>query len=123
MHAEDLRALHSTRNRRGMASGLAGFQVLALAQPGDEALARRAKQNGAAEAVEQADAPDQRKIVDRGFAKANAGVYDDPFFGNSAGLRVSNALREVVVNFQQNIFLSWIILHRVRFTLRVHQAH
>src|SRR4051812_1204874 len=118
--AEDVGALGGGEDRGGdrAAEALVGGGAV---DPADEALARGADHQGAAELTQLAEAAQQLHAVGAGLAEADAGIEPDPLCGDAGRAGNFEPLGEEGPDRGDDIVVAGVLLHRPRLAEHVHE--
>src|SRR5438046_2939185 len=111
MHAQDLDAPVETGESGGKRSRQPLLGRLLAAEPGNEALARNAEQDGDAEFLKQAQTLKQFDIMAIVLAETDAGIDRDPRWRDAGIGAGRQALDEVGADVQRGIGVARILLH------------
>ena len=98
----------SPGERGGERAGEPLLGRLALRQPADEALARHAEDERAAEPVEQRQAVDQVEIVGRVLAEADAGIDGEVAARDAGGGAGREAHGKIIVEVERRVVIARI---------------
>ena len=122
MHPYHLRALPQSLERDGDRARQPVGRLRRVADRADEALARGAEEDRAAEPVQEREAADQREVVRDRLAEADPRVDEDAGARDAGRLGRGDAGLEKVEDVEQHVVVGRRVLHGLRVAPRVHQA-